>query len=138
MTSERLLTSPSLTPKMTARRVPDWPLRCQRSARPSRAGRMGADRRRAGSAGDPAAAPSSRSPDLGVLALVGRDRGDLGRRLGVVEVLLVALEGLDEVGHGPRPEHAGEQDDHPDPASGALGGGTSAPCSRSLPAQMSA
>ena len=33
ITSERLLTRPSLTPKMVARSVPDWPLRCQDSRR---------------------------------------------------------------------------------------------------------
>ena len=50
-------------------------------------------------------------PDLGVLALVRRDRLDLGRDLAGVDLLLVALEGLDQVAHRVRTEHAGEDDD---------------------------
>src|SRR6476661_1970218 len=38
MTSDRLLTRPSLTPKMTARNVPDCPARCQPSRRAMSAG----------------------------------------------------------------------------------------------------
>ena len=59
-------------------------------------------------------APAQPLPDLGVLSLVGGDRRDLGRRLGVVELLLVALERLDHVAHGMRAESAGEEEDRPD------------------------
>ena len=47
-------------------------------------------------------------PDLGVLALVGGDRGDLGRRaLALVQLLLVAFEGLDQLGDRLGPEQRG-------------------------------
>ena len=46
-------------------------------------------------------------PDRGVLSLVGGDRLDLGRGLRRVEVLLVALEGLDHVAHRVGPERPG-------------------------------
>ena len=50
-----------------------------------------------------------------MLALVGGDRGHLGRGLCVVQVLLVPFEGLDEVRYGPCPEQARERHDDPDP-----------------------
>ena len=50
-----------------------------------------------------------------MLPLVGRDGRDLGRRLGVVRLLLVALERLDEVAHGVGPEEPGDLDDEADP-----------------------
>ncbi len=55
-------------------------------------------------------------PDLGVLALVGGDRLDLRLRLlGLVDRLLVALERLHEVGHGPGAQDPRGKDDEPDP-----------------------
>ena len=103
MTRARLLTSPSLTPKMTARSVPDRPDRCQRSRAAMSCSTVSV------------VAPALQlPPDLGVLPLVGGDRGDLGRRLRLVQLLLVALERGDEVGHGPRPEDPGEQHDDRD------------------------
>ena len=54
-------------------------------------------------------------PDLRVLALVGRDRRDLGRTsLRLVGVLLVTLEGLDQLGDGGGPEQPCCEDDEPD------------------------
>ena len=61
-------------------------------------------------------------PDHGVLALVGGDRGDLRRSaLGAVRLLLVALERLDQLRDGRRPEQPGGQDDEPDPDPRAAG-----------------
>ena len=63
-------TSPSLTPKITARSVPDRPERCQRS------------RAAMSSVGAVASSPVLQlAPDLGVLPLVGGDRRDLRRGL---------------------------------------------------------
>ncbi len=53
-------------------------------------------------------------PDLGVLALVCGDRLDLGRALRRVDLLLVALEGLDQVTDGVGAEDTGDGDDDPD------------------------
>jgi hypothetical protein len=55
-----------------------------------------------------------------MLSLVLGDGRDIGSRLskGLVELFLVALEGLDQVGYGPRPEQAGEEDDDADPRAG--------------------
>ncbi len=132
MTSARLLTRPSLTPKMTARSVPDRaPVRCQFSdapisdgaiARPARATpsrpatlTIGGRLRVRGHGRHPGcAAVAELVPDPRVLALVGGDRGDLGRLLGVVRLLLVALERDDHVGDGLGPEEPGEQDDEAD------------------------
>src|SRR4029079_8191288 len=58
------------------------------------------------------------APDLGVLALVGGDRGYLRRGLGLVDVLFVALERRHEVAHGPGAEQPGQQDDERDPEPG--------------------
>ena len=70
ITSDRLLTRPSLAPKTAARSVPDRPPRCHASSRRSRrAGVLSSSPRR-----EP-------GPDRGVLALVGRDRRRLGRQL---------------------------------------------------------
>ena len=124
MTSDRLLTSPSLTPKMIARSVPDRPDRCHCSRWPISAA-LAASRAIAtpsrGVAAPRSAAPAlvgpalEPLPDLGVLALVGGDRGGLrGTALRVVGVLLVALERLDQLGDGGRPEQARGQDDEPD------------------------
>src|ERR671910_1243980 len=61
-------------------------------------------------------------PDLGVLALVGGDRRDLGRAaLGVVGLLLVALERLHEVRDRSGPEQAGHEHDEADAGSGTVG-----------------
>ena len=58
-----------------------------------------------------------------MLALVGGDRLDLGaRRLALVELLLVALEGGHEVAHGLGPEDPREEDDHGDARAGPGGG----------------
>ena len=145
ITSEVLLTRPSDTPKITARSVPDWPVRCQRSLRPISPARRGTwtSRRAAGIGRRPSQADLpcavEPAPDLGVLALVGRDRRDLGRGLPGVGVLLVALEGLDEVADGACPEDPGQADDQSGPEAGpGRAGGTVAPSSRSLPAQTSA
>src|SRR5207249_3880149 len=54
-------------------------------------------------------------PDLGMLALVRRDRCDLGGCLRVVGRFLVTLERLHEIGHSVRPEHSGDGDDEPNP-----------------------
>ena len=115
MTSDRLLTSPSLTPKMTARSVPDRPpVRCQLSpsaisaAEPRRAARRATPSPRGRLA--PPAAPSAAVPDLGVLALVGRDRGDLGRAPWASYASSSSpSSACDQVGHGARPEQAGER-----------------------------
>ena len=128
MTSDRLLTSPSLTPKMTARSVPERPpARCHDSRLPTSAAF------RARPAMATPSRPGSRHeahllaglepfPDDRVLALVGGDGGRLGRRvLGAVGRLLVALECLDEVGHGRRPEQPGGEDDEPDAHPGPVG-----------------
>ncbi len=121
MTSDRLLTRPSLTPKMTARSVPDRPpTRCQVSRRPTSAALVAtlgdghAIAARLADVGD-LLARLQPVPDDRVLAFVGCDRGHLGRdALAFVDGLLVALEGLDELRHGRRPGHAGGQDDEPD------------------------
>src|SRR4029079_12627468 len=55
------------------------------------------------------------APDLRVLPLVGSDGLDLGRGLALVDLLLVALEGRDEVADGLRPEEAGQEQDRRDP-----------------------
>ncbi len=65
----------------------------------------------------PACPPLQLAPDCGVLALVGGDGGRLGRHLVGVRLLFVALECLDQVGHGARAKTAGEIDDQPDPCS---------------------
>ena len=57
-------------------------------------------------------------PDAGMFALVGGDGRDLGRRaLGVVRLLLVALERLDEIRDRLGPEQPGDHDDEPDAGS---------------------
>jgi hypothetical protein len=62
-------------------------------------------------------------PDLGVLALVRRDRLHLGVcLLGAVHRLLVALDRLDHVAHGTRPEQPSQGDDDPDPGARTAGG----------------
>ena len=59
-------------------------------------------------------------PDLGVLALVGGNRLDLGRCvLAFVDLLLVPLQGRDQIADRLCPEHAGEEDDHRHPRPGS-------------------
>ncbi len=53
-------------------------------------------------------------PDCGMLALVGRDPGRLGRQLRRVCLLFVALESENHVGHAPSAETPSDKDDHPD------------------------
>jgi hypothetical protein len=62
-------------------------------------------------------------PDRRMFALVGRDRLDLRRALGRVQILLVTLEREDEVPDGVRPEQARDEHDRPDPhpRTGGLG-----------------
>src|SRR5439155_24349926 len=57
------------------------------------------------------------SPDLRVGSLVGGDRGDFRRGLGVVQLLLVALERLDQIGDGAGAEQPGDGNDDPYPES---------------------
>ena len=105
ITSDRLLTRPSLTPNIAARKVPLRPLLCHASARGRRRLRPW-----------PLACISlllSSFPDLGVLALICGDRRCLGSQLRGVGLLLVALEGLHQVRHGIRPERPGQHDDRP-------------------------
>jgi hypothetical protein len=54
------------------------------------------------------------APDLGMLALVGRDRRRLRCQLVGIGLFLVALEGEDHVGDGARAEQPREADDQPD------------------------
>ena len=137
MTSARLQTRPSLTPKITARSVPDRP------------GPVPASRRRVGdlvrgSRPVPSVRPDrlpQPAPDLGVLALVGGDRLDLGRRLAVVDLLLVALERGDEVADRAASRRARAtrmMNADPQPRAGSARAGRRRPSSRSLPAQISA
>ena len=57
-----------------------------------------------------------------MLALVRRDRLDLGRGLPRVGLLLVALEGLDQVAHRACSEDPREHDDRPDAQAGTADG----------------
>jgi hypothetical protein len=101
MTSDRLLTRPSLAPKTAARSVPERPPRCHASSSDParRAGRLAPPRHR------------QPLPDRSMLAFVGGDGGGLGRQLVGICLLLVALECLDQVGHPAGPEQPGEHDD---------------------------
>ena len=103
MTRARFETRPSLTPKMTARSVPDRPDRCQRSRVGDVAVGVVVRVLRACARSRRARARRRRSP---------RPPGD---GLALVDLLLVALEGGDEVADGLRPEEPGEEDDHRDP-----------------------
>ena len=122
MTSDRLLTRPSLTPKMTARSVPDRPPRSVPGLaldRPRRHSPPAVRWPRRREPDRPASvgrfAGLEPVPDDRVLALVGGDRGDLGRgTLGVVGRLLVALERLDQLRDRRCAEQPGGQDDEPD------------------------
>ena len=102
---------------MTARSVPERPARCQRSLAAMSLGRC------AMWPGEVVPAAACRVaqplPDLGVLALVGGDRVDLGRCLRGVGVLLVALQRLDQVADGVRPEQPGDEHDGADAQSRA-------------------
>ena len=133
MTSDRLLTRPSLTPKMTARSVPDRALaRCHGSRRPMSAAEVTPRARRGRRADGATPTPSDRPrrgarrqplPDLCVLPLVGGDGRDLGRRaLALVRVFLVALERLHEVGDRAGPEQPSDEHDEADPRPRAIGG----------------
>ena len=164
MTSDRFETSPSLTPKMTARRVPERALRCQPSrwaiwsgdwAAPSDVGAWPDGSRASAAAlppgagtGSPATAvpgvsplrlPLQPPPDLGVLALVGGDRCDVGGiTLRVVRVLLVAFERLDQLGDRLVPNIRARPMMRRTRARGRFQAGTLAPCSCRRTAQMSA
>src|SRR3990172_3717590 len=140
ITRARLLTSPSLTPKMVARSVPVWPAVCHRS----RAEMSAVERSRVGAAGStptpPAPPPAPRAPphpptrppggrpagrqlppDLGMAPLVGRDRLDLGARLALVDLLFLALERLDQIADRLRAEEAGHPDDQANAQAGPPG-----------------
>ena len=160
ITSDRLLTSPSLTPKMAARSVPARPARCQASSspvadrgsglgtadRPAGAGEGrhgGAAAATTGPAAAGAPAPARKAgieplPDLRVLALIGHDRGHGRVRLRLVELFLVAFQRLDEVRYGAGPEDACQADDETHPRTRTARAGTSTPASRSRDAQISA
>ena len=106
ITSDRLLTSPSLAPKMAARSVPDrLPLvpRLLTGARHGTGHHAGRSLR-----------ALQLTPDRGVLTLVGSDGGRLGRQLVGVGLLLVTLECLDQVGDRAGAETARQADDQPD------------------------
>ena len=152
MTSARLLTRPSLTPKMAARSVPERPLsdasvstrdrsrtaaaspvarwRRRRDCRCRHRDRRGRGRRRRASSWSQmrrARAHRLRSPRLRASAL------------GVIGLLLVALERLDELADGLRPEDPRDEDDEPDPGSGPPGRRARRPRARvSFAAQTSA
>ena len=134
MTRARLLTRPSLTPKMTARSVPDRPgrCRCQRLAR-RRSGGWSPDAVGAGLAAGRQISACSRSS-----AAIASTSGEAWR---LVELLLVALERLDQVAsrRASRTARASRMMTATrGPRAGSAPAGRRRRAPRSFPAQMSA